>query len=84
MYSYLRHRGVEIGPYEKTARTRSGAADQPFAGSDDTDMTKTGTIFLSLRIENNSKFVRGKKRAKEDTEYSGPWKSDSGLSCAPS
>jgi DNA invertase Pin-like site-specific DNA recombinase len=68
LYSYLRHRGVEIGPYEKTARTRSNAG-QPVAGSDDTNTTKVATILLSLRIENNSKFVRGKKRATEDTEH---------------
>jgi DNA invertase Pin-like site-specific DNA recombinase len=54
LYSYLRHRGVEIGPYEKTTH-----------GSDD---AKAATILLSLRIENNSKFVRGKKRATEDIE----------------
>jgi DNA invertase Pin-like site-specific DNA recombinase len=54
MYSYLRRRGVEIGPYEKPA-SRGGDA-------------KAATILLSLRIENNSKFVRGKKRATEDIE----------------
>jgi len=35
------------------------------AGSDN---AKAATILLSLRIENNSKFVRGKKRATEDIE----------------
>jgi hypothetical protein len=59
---YLRHRNVEIGPYEKPARTRPG---QPATGGGD---AKAATIFLSLRIENNSKFVRGKKRATEDIE----------------
>ena len=54
LYSYLRHRGVEIGPYEKPA---PGGGD-----------AKAATILLSLRIENNSKFVRGKKRATEDIE----------------
>jgi DNA invertase Pin-like site-specific DNA recombinase len=54
LYSYLRHRGVEIGPYEKPAH-----------GGDD---AKAATILLSLRIENNNKFVRGKKRATEDIE----------------
>jgi DNA invertase Pin-like site-specific DNA recombinase len=62
LYSYLRHRGVEIGPYEKPARTRPG---QPAAGGGD---AKAATILLFLRIENNSKFVRGKKRATEDIE----------------
>jgi predicted DNA-binding transcriptional regulator YafY len=54
MYSYLRHRGVEIGPYEKPASRGSDA--------------NAATILLSLRIENNSKFVRGKKRATEHIE----------------
>lgn len=30
--------------------------------------TKTAIIVLSLEVENNSKFVRGKKRAREDIE----------------
>ena len=54
LYSYLRHRGVEIGPYEK-----------PAPGGED---AKAALVLLSLRIENNSKFVRGKKRATEDIE----------------
>jgi len=59
---HLRHRGVEIGPYEKPNQVRpSGQAD---AGSG----IKTATILLWLRVENNSKFVRGKKRAKESIE----------------
>ena len=62
LYRYLRHRGVEIGPYEKPARTRPG---KPAGGGGD---AKAATILLSLRIQNNSKFVRGKKRATEDIE----------------
>jgi AcrR family transcriptional regulator len=54
MYSYLRHRGVEIGLHEKPASRCSDA--------------NAATILLSLRIENNSKFVRGKKRATEQIE----------------
>lgn len=61
LYSYLRHRGVEIGPYKKTEQmsaVESGNDDPP----------KVATILLTLRIENNSKFVRGKKRTIEHVE----------------
>jgi len=66
LYSYLRHRGVEIGPYGKLASARSS---QPVGdGGDDAGTAKVATIVLWLRIENNNKFVRGKKRAKENIE----------------
>lgn len=65
LYSYLRHRGVAISPYEKTAQQRpeplvieNAMANEP----------KVATILLTLRIENNSKFVRGKKRTLEHIE----------------
>lgn len=64
-YSYLRHRGVEIGPYEKIARQR--LVPTVVASSKATE-PKIATILLTLRIENNSKFVRGKKRTLEHTE----------------
>lgn len=63
LYSYLRHRGVEISSYDKLAATRPG---QPVG--DGGDATRTATIILTLRIENNNKFVRGKKRARENIE----------------
>jgi len=62
LYSYLRHRGVEIGPYEKSNQARPGAQTETNGG------IKTATVLLWLRVENNSKFVRGKKRAKENIE----------------
>ncbi len=65
LYSYLRHRGVEIGPYEKSARKPSNS---PAARNTEADPPKIATIRLMLRIENNSKFVRGRKRAREDIE----------------
>ncbi len=64
LYSYLRHRGVEIGPYKKSARAQPRSS----AGAGEADPPKVATIRLTLRIENNSKFVRGKKRAREDIE----------------
>lgn len=64
LYSYLRHRGVDIGPYKKQAQPRS----DPSTNAGEADPTKVATIRLRLRIENNSKFVRGKKRAREDIE----------------
>jgi DNA invertase Pin-like site-specific DNA recombinase len=59
LYSYLRHRGVEVGAYKNPART------QPNSQPDLTDGSKIATVLLTLRIENNSKFVRGKKRVKD-------------------
>lgn len=58
LYSYLRHRGVEIGAYQKAATTtrESQSAEQ------------VADITLRLTIENNSQFVRGKKRARENIE----------------
>lgn len=64
LYSYLRHRGVEIGPYQKPARAQPVAS----TGAAEADPPKLATIRLTLRIENNSKFVRGKKRSREDIE----------------
>ena len=64
LYSYLRHRGVEIGPYKKPTQAQPAAS----TGADEADPPRLATIRLTLRIENNSKFVRGKKRAREDIE----------------
>ena len=60
LYGYLRHRGVEIGPYEKPNQARPSGQTEAGSG------IKTATIPLWLRVENNGKFVRGKKRAKEN------------------
>lgn len=63
LYSNLRHRDVEIGPYEKLAAAR------PSQSVDDSgDAAQTAMVILTLRIENNNKFVRGKKRAIENIE----------------
>jgi len=59
LYRYLRHRGVEIGPYNKPAQARPEHASATDGAS------KTATVLLWLSIENNSQFVRGKKRVKE-------------------
>lgn len=64
LYSYLRHRGVEIGPYEKATQKQS---NQLATGSD-TTTARDAMIVLSLRIENNNKFVRGKKRTRGNIE----------------
>lgn len=64
LYGYLRHRGVTIGPYEKSGRARSG---QAVAGGVQAE-PKVATIVMWLRIENNNKFVRGKKPALESIE----------------
>ena len=68
LYRFLRHRNVEVGPYEKSARPRprgpAGANDRAL----DAGSIKTATVLLSLIVENNSKFVRGKKRVRENIE----------------
>ena len=65
LYSYLRHRDVQISPYEKSEQRRS---EPPATASVKTNEPKVATILLSLRIQNNSKFVRGKKRTIEHIE----------------
>lgn len=62
LYGYLRHRGVEVGPYNRPAQARP---DSPADGNGD---SRTATVLLWLRVENNNKFVRGKKRVKEGIE----------------
>ncbi|WP_045226966.1 recombinase family protein [Methyloterricola oryzae] len=65
LYSYLQHRGVEIGTYKKSARRQSSA---PVTEIRNAAPFKVATILLTLRIENNSKFVRCKKRTIEHIE----------------
>ena len=65
LYSYLRHRGVEIGPYKKLAQQRSAT---PAGVNAETEVPKVAAILLTLRIQNNSKFVRGRKRTIEHIE----------------
>ena len=56
----MRHRRVNIGPYNKPAQVRTKDATAA------ADRLKDAIVLLSLRVENNSKFVRGKKRVRED------------------
>ena len=64
LYSYLRHRSVEISSYKKSKESSEAFVSE---GSK-ADLSKIATILLTLRIENNSKFVRGKKRTIEHVE----------------
>ncbi|MEX3614017.1 MAG: recombinase family protein, partial [Burkholderia gladioli] len=52
-------------PYKQSAQQ---PPSMQAAESDSDDQPKVATILLTLRIENNSKFVRGKKRARENIE----------------
>lgn len=65
LYSYLRHRGMEIDPYKQSAQQPPSV---PVAKSGNDDPPKVATILVTSRIENNSKFVRGKKRTIEHVE----------------
>ena len=65
LYSYLRHREVDISPYEKSAPSRP---EPPLIAGTHDNQPKIAPILLTLRIENNSKFVRGKKRTIEHIE----------------
>lgn len=60
--SYLRHRGVDIGMYQKSAQSRGQQCKAESA------VARVGTITPRLAVENNSKFVRGRKRAMENIE----------------
>jgi len=51
LYSYLRHRGVQIGAYKKPLLKQ-----------------KVMKVELYLTVENNSKFVRGKNKSREEIE----------------
>ncbi|WP_218968624.1 hypothetical protein [Klebsiella pneumoniae] len=64
LYRYLRSRGVEIGKQKKNQLTDTL---QPTA-INGSPITKTATVSLLFSVENNSKFVRGKKRAQANIE----------------
>ena len=66
LYSYLRHRGVDIGTYQKSEQTRG--QQRNVASPAESAVERIATITLFLAVENNSKFVRGRKRAKENIE----------------
>jgi predicted transcriptional regulator len=53
LYKYLRHRSVEIGTFRKSTSPPS---------------PKTLQVAMHLVVENNNKFVRGKKRSREEIE----------------
>ena len=60
-------RSVEIGAYQKSARSRD---QQPSAASpaEPPAAERVATVPLRLAVVNNSKFVRGRKRATENIE----------------
>ena len=64
LYTYLRRRSVEIGAYKKSARKESNMPETNNTAAE----PKVAMIRLTLRIENNNKFVRGKKRTLEAVE----------------
>ncbi len=66
LYSYLRHRGVEIGAHQKRAQPRG--QQRNVASPAEPAAEQVATVTLRLAVVNNSKFVRGRKRAKENIE----------------
>jgi predicted transcriptional regulator len=66
LYSYLRHRGVDIGTYQKS--DHPSGQKRNVASPAESAVERVATITLRLAVENNSKFVRGRKRAKENIE----------------
>ncbi|MFU0820420.1 hypothetical protein SAMN04490192_4051 [Pseudomonas lundensis] len=62
----LSHRGVDIGTYQKSEQTRG--QQRNVASPAESAIERVATITLRLAVENNSKFVRGRKRAKENIE----------------
>jgi hypothetical protein len=68
LYSYLRRRGVEIGPYQKQPTPRSGSAPAAAQRPGDYPRKRMATIHLRLQVENSRQSVRGKKRSLENIE----------------
>lgn len=68
LYSYLRRRGVEIGPYQKQPAQRSGSAPAAAQRPGDCPRKRMATIHLRLQVENSRQSVRGKKRSLENIE----------------
>lgn len=66
LYRYLRHRGVVIGTYQKSARKRDQRP--PVVPPAEPTGVRVAIITLRLTVMNNSKFVRGRKRATENIE----------------
>ncbi len=66
LYSYLRHRSVDIGTYQKSAQTRGQQRNT--VSPAESAVEQVAAVTLRLAVENNSKFVRGRKRAKENIE----------------
>ena len=66
LYSYLRHRGVEIGAYQKSTQPRG--QQRNVASPLESAAERVATVTLRLAVVNNSKFVRGRKRAKDNIE----------------
>ena len=68
LYIYLRRRGVAINAYEKSAQPKRRPPGSATGKTQNTGDEKIATIHLDLRVENNSKFVRGKKKVIEAIE----------------
>jgi transposase-like protein len=68
LYRYLRHRGVQVSLHKKAiAAQASGSAQADMSeGLPEAVSVKKATVLLWLRVENNNKHVRGKKRALEN------------------
>lgn len=66
LYSYLRHRGVEVGTYKKSP----GEQHSPVNLSAISSVGKlTTSVTLQLSVMNSSKSVRGRKRVMENIEH---------------
>ena len=70
LYRYLRHRSVQVSMHKKAAAAgASGSAQADLSeGVQEDASTRKATILLWLRVENNNKHVRGKKRALENIQ----------------
>ena len=66
LYNYLRFRGVEIGKYEK----RQDKEKRESAGEERSvpEAKKTTKVRLWLRVDNNNKYIRRKKKVRERIE----------------
>ena len=70
LYRYLRHRGVEVSMHKEAAATGASSPTQADVseGVQEEASARKVTVLLWLRVDNNNKHVRGKKRTLENIQ----------------
>ena len=70
LYRYLRHRGVEVSMHKEAAATGASSPTQADVseGVQEEASARKATVLLWLRVDNNNKHVRGRKRTLENIQ----------------